>query len=270
MQFCRQVLGVQKNTTNCGVLFELGLTPLILEAQRLSLKNWNRIKDGNGNSLLTSSYLNAKIKELDWNQTICNTLRNYEMQYRITESGPDLGNAYLGKAKDISHQESFAQIVRPDSKLRTYALIKQNIGQEEYLTKIKNTKQRQKLTKLRLSNHPLRIETGRHEKPKLNKNERIYASCVMGVEDEIHFVTKCPLFHDIRAPLFEACIELKPQFNYYSDEEKFVLAMTTPTLMGNVSNFVTQAFRERETIFDVHTTMNEILNKVCKSKRKPK
>ena len=47
MQFCRQILGVQKNTTTHGVLLELGRTPLILEAQRLSLKNWERIKTRN-------------------------------------------------------------------------------------------------------------------------------------------------------------------------------------------------------------------------------
>ena len=52
MQFCRQILGVQKNTTNHGVLLELGRTPLTFEAQRLSIKNWERIKGGKGNIYL--------------------------------------------------------------------------------------------------------------------------------------------------------------------------------------------------------------------------
>ena len=49
MQFCRQLLGVQKNTTIAGVLLELGRTPLILEARKLSMKNWERIRNQEGN-----------------------------------------------------------------------------------------------------------------------------------------------------------------------------------------------------------------------------
>jgi hypothetical protein len=244
MQFCRQLLGVQKNTTNSGVLLELGRTPLMLEARRLSLKNWDRIKNEKGNILVTKSYQNACTKELDWNETVCGILSKYGMQYRITESVSDLGNAFFGKAKDIFHQEALGQISEPKSKLRTYALIKQNIGREDYLKEIKNTKHRQMLTKLRLSNHQLMIEQGRHKK--LPKEERICQICHEGIEDEIHFLIKCSQLQQLREPLLAACSEIRPQFGYYSDEEKFILIMTTPLLMGNVSKFIHSAFKERE------------------------
>ena len=65
MQFCRQVLGVQKYTTNYGVLLELGRVPLVLEARKLSLKNWDRIRKKKGNVLVTKSYKNACLKMLD-------------------------------------------------------------------------------------------------------------------------------------------------------------------------------------------------------------
>ena len=86
------------------------------------------------------------------------------MQYRIEEGSSGLGDAFLGKAKDMFHQEAFEQISRPESKLRTYSMIKTVIGKEGYLDQIRNTKYRQKLTKLRLSNHQLMIEKGRHMK----------------------------------------------------------------------------------------------------------
>ena len=85
MQFCRQILGVQKNTTTHGVLLELGRTPLMLEAQRLSLKNWERIKDEKGNILLCQSHQNACTKNLDWYQKIKDLLSNHGMQYRLTD-----------------------------------------------------------------------------------------------------------------------------------------------------------------------------------------
>ena len=65
----KQVLGVQKCTTNYGVLLELGRVPLILEARKLSLKNWDRIRKKKGNVLVTKSYENACRKKLDWDQT---------------------------------------------------------------------------------------------------------------------------------------------------------------------------------------------------------
>ena len=260
MQFCRQILGVQKNTTTMGVLLELGLTPLMLEARRLSLKNWERIKNGDGNILVSYSLKNSVEKELDWNQTICTLLSEHGMQYRITEHSSDTGDAYIGKAKDIYHQEAFGQINTPESKLRTYALIKTTIGRESYLTDIKNTKQRQKLAKFRLSNHRLMIESGRHMK--LPKNERMCPVCSEGIEDEVHFLVNCNFYEEIRKPLLDMCVELKPNFDFYSDEEKFVFIMTTPHLMGSVSKFIYSAFNERDVHLDVITTLNGILEKV--------
>ena len=49
------------------------------------------------------------------------------------------------------------------SKLRTYALFKTEPGIEKYLIEINNVSVRQKLTKFRLSNHKLAMETGKHD-----------------------------------------------------------------------------------------------------------
>ena len=259
MQFCRQILGVQKNTTNSGVLLELGRTPLVLEAQRLSLKNWERIKNEEGNILITKSYHNAQEKKLIWNQSITNTLAAHGMQFR-TEAASNTGNAFLGRAQDIFHQEAFTQITNPDSKLRTYGMLKKTIGREEYLSKIRNTKHRQMLTKFRLSNHKLLIETGRHMK--LPKHQRICPTCHVGIEDEIHLILKCKTFTSLRNPLIEQCCQLKPNFRYYSDEEKFIFIMTEPMIMGNVSKFINTAFITREIYLDVSASLNDILEKV--------
>ena len=262
LQFCRQILGVQKYTTNTGVLLELGRTPLILEAQKLSLKNWERLKAGKGNTLVTHSYHNACERELDWNMTICNLLCTYGMQYRITENSSNLGNAFLGKARDIYHQEAFSQINDPKSKLRTYALIKSEIGREEYLDQIRNTKHRQKLTKLRLSNHRLMIETGRHTK--LPKEQRICPACNEGIEDEIHFLVKCDLYETLRKSLYDKCYELRPNFGFYSDEEKFVFLMTAPILARDVAKYICTALEDRQIYLDTCLTLDGILEKVAK------
>ena len=41
--FYKQLLGVQRQTTNIAVLLELGQVPLRLHATRSAIKNWDRI-----------------------------------------------------------------------------------------------------------------------------------------------------------------------------------------------------------------------------------
>ena len=41
---CKQVLGVQRKTTNIGVLLEIGRLPLYIDTIKFSVKNWERIR----------------------------------------------------------------------------------------------------------------------------------------------------------------------------------------------------------------------------------
>ena len=43
MRFCKDVLGVQRQTTNIGVLLELGRIPIMLYGKVNCIKNWGRI-----------------------------------------------------------------------------------------------------------------------------------------------------------------------------------------------------------------------------------
>ena len=268
MQFCRQILGVQKNTTNHGVLLELGRTPLTFEAQRLSIKNWERIKGGKGNILVGESYQNACAKNLDWHQTINDLLSRHGMMNCVLDPIPNVSKSFIDRTKDIYHQEAFSRIVDPESKLRTYGLIKHEVGREDYLVQIKNPKQRQTLTKFRLSNHKLMIEIGRHMIPKLDKEQRICQICYAGVEDEIHFLTKCKILEPIRKPLFDLCEELRPEFTYYSPKEKFIYIMTNPCMMGNVSGYLSEALVSRDIYLEAGTelmcTLNQIIGEASK------
>ena len=63
--------------------------------------------------------------------------------------------------KDIFHQEAFSKIQKEGSKLRTYGLLKREIGLENYLTDINSPNIRRSVSKFRLSNHSLLTETGR-------------------------------------------------------------------------------------------------------------
>ena len=59
MKVLKQILGVQKQTANLGVLLELGRTPLDIDCIKLGVKNWERIRKGQANNILVSSYSDA-------------------------------------------------------------------------------------------------------------------------------------------------------------------------------------------------------------------
>ena len=66
---------------------------------------------------------------------------------------------------------------------RTYCKIKTSFGSEKYLHIINNFTLRRAITKLRISSHRLKIETG-----KLEASKRLCNKCdLIKIEDEIHF-----------------------------------------------------------------------------------
>ena len=73
MRFCKELLGVQKQTTNIGVLLELGRVPLILFAKKNSIKNWVRINTGKANQVLLEINMSNDVS-LNWTNTITDCL----------------------------------------------------------------------------------------------------------------------------------------------------------------------------------------------------
>ena len=59
-------------------------------------------------------------------------------------------------------------------------------------------KTKQYITRWRLSNHRLHIETGRYAIPKLHRSQRFCKSCVIQVEDEDHIIFRCNLINSLR------------------------------------------------------------------------
>ena len=129
---------------------------------------------------------------------------------------------------DIYNQTALNNITSPNSKLRTYSLVKNKPGTESYLNTISNTKYRVMLSKFRLSNHELMIEKGRHTG--VIRTQRYCPMCHdQAIEDEIHFLITCPSFNAIRRDAldrFEIEILSHP---ILSNREKFVLIMEHPS-----------------------------------------
>ena len=199
MKFLKQLLGVQTQTSNIGVLLETGRVPLLTYAIKNSVKNWNRIvKLKECNPLVRLSFENIVEKDLDWQKNVTLLLNNIGLGEILTgnEQNPEV--IVYKRLIDIFQQRVFAEIGQETSKLRTYSLVKNDLKREPYLETVKNLKDRISMTKFRLSNHNLMIEKGRHLD--LLKHERRCPLCFC-FEDEKHFLLNCPVFAHLRNDL---------------------------------------------------------------------
>ena len=77
--FCKLLLGVLKQTNTVGILLELGMVPITYNAIKVSVKNWDRIKNKKSNNLLNESFTNALKENHPWTSGIKTRLESNGM-----------------------------------------------------------------------------------------------------------------------------------------------------------------------------------------------
>ena len=250
IRFCKDLLGVQRQTTNIGVLLELGRVPIMLYGKKNCIKNWGRIHIvGSANKILIWSHLNSLENNLKWTSSVSDCLN----QMGIGGGNRDvrIHKPAMKRLSDIFHQEAFAAINRDGSKLRTYAKIKLEPGLENYLSSIQNVEKRISLSKIRLSNHDLMIEEGRHLK--LEVNQRNCPFCPGNLlEDESHFLLTCNTFSSLRNDLLCAVKLFIPTFEYWSKEHQMKSLLSEKTIINLTANYLHKALQVRRFILNKH------------------
>ena len=126
-----------------------------------------------------------------------------------------------------------------DGKLRTYTKFKSNFRRECYLSILTNITQRKNFTRFRISCHQLKIETGRYTG--IPCNLRICPHCNNEeIQDEIHFLFKCPTYHKDRSDLYEIVDNVCPCFINLTDVEKLMWLMNAEdkNVLVAVSKFI--------------------------------
>ena len=90
------------------------------------------------------------------------------------------------------------------------------------------------MSKLRLSDHKLQIEVGGHSKTPIEA--RICQFCQLGIENEVHFLLNCPLYHRLREKLFNKWTLKIAHFFVLNNQDKLTI-MFQPR--GDVAMLVT-------------------------------
>ena len=110
---------------------------------------------------------------------------------------------------------------------------------ESYLIQVTNTSHTRALTKLRLSDHKLEIESGRYIRPKINRENRTCKLCSKPdrqapVEDKFCFITKCDNFmqmKNLRNEFFNEIMLPKG----YTDEKLYIILMKMDSKEDNTN-----------------------------------
>ena len=147
------------------------------------------------------------------------------------------------------------------NKLRTYARFKCEWQYEPYLSCITNRDKRVLESKLRVGICPLRIETGRYEVVNGHKGllpeQRTCLCCNNGsIEDEFHFIMKCPMYTSLRTRLFRVVqnvfnvSDMQPVLSEEDSSVWFIKIMSSieTIVMRARSDFIWDAFNVREMI----------------------
>ena len=94
-------------------------------------------------------------------------------------------------------------------------------------------------TKLRLSSHPLRIETGRYGNDRINQNQRYCLICGSGdIEDEYHFVCICKPYETIRKHYLKKTYYVRPSVAKFID----LLQTINKSVLLRLCKFIHEAF----------------------------
>ena len=105
--------------------------------------------------------------------------------------------------------------------------------------------QRKFRAKLRLGVLPLRIETGRYERPRKAAEQRICKQCDQNVpESEIHFLLYCPRHSMIRANFFLKLTHIE-NLEILSDIEKLKVILNDHGVVKQSAQLILDAFDNR-------------------------
>ena len=114
------------------------------------------------------------------------------------------------------------QLRTSTGKMRLYKRIKNTFNYENYLELpfyLRNP-----LTKFRISNHVLRIETGRFNLPPANWSTQIENL----IKYELHFLFECDCYHDLQEhkAMISYFQSLNPNFDFLPNNEKWIFIST--------------------------------------------
>ena len=250
----RFFLGVTKSTPNAAIQGELAWTTPV-ENQWVTIgRQWCRLLNMPNLRLTKRIFIWAKSQNKNWITYVKRQLQKLDMHH-ISDVNATADSVHTlallrDKMHEITIRDWCSELNRENAKrgaggnkLRTYRNFKTEYEAETYLQKPIPWRHRRALAQFRCASAPIRVETGRYER--LALADRHCFACVGQVEDELHVVTKCPLYQDLRLELFNECFKSDINFETMTNENKLYFILSDVSVINIAARILHQILTRR-------------------------
>ena len=192
------VMGVSKSCPNIAVYGDTGETPLSYKGYRLTVNFWHRVTNLPDTTLVKKAMLENIGLRTNWIMTVEKLINHFKLS--DTLGSHNLLKNVIKNKIDSNYCEAWSNdlLTLETTRMDFYRKLKTNFEFEDYL-RLEDFEKRKTIAKLRCSNHSLEIEKGRHQRPKIERIERICRQCNEGaIETEEHFLLECRKYDSLR------------------------------------------------------------------------
>ena len=180
----KAILGIGVTTCTEFPYIELGVPSIKTRIAMMQWEFWNKVIELDNDTPLKQVIATAeqyRLKEVKHYSDLVKTFRNKQ---EIEEQFFEKTRESIRKKADEGR-----------SKYKTYLQINPNLETPTYYNDIYNYRQVSMIAKLRVSMHNLQVEMGRRSR---TPRDLRLCQCEQSVEDELHFLTQCAFYNDIR------------------------------------------------------------------------
>ena len=235
------------------VLGDCGRYPVYLSAYKRCLKYWIKILKMPDNRLVKKCYkflLNTDLNLVfNWTHKIrellCESGFGYIWHHQTVINEKKFLLTFSERLKD-QFLQSWWSTLENSSKLVCYKSIKHEFKYEHYLDILNVRKFRHCYAQLRSGSLELELERGRYLN--IPREERLCKICNLGeVENELHFIFKCPMLSDIRNLYIPAKFHQNPSIN----KLYVLLCSDNDTLIKSLASYIYYALKRRNFLLEM-------------------
>ena len=255
-KMCKRILNVGKYSSNLAARAELGRYPLIICIAAQAVKFLSQVASSPG-KLSHQAYLEEKNNRGDWIMFCEAVLRHCNISITDLSNNTRKLSVAARNSLEDKYRDHFFHCLssttgkkgRDGNKLRTYNLVKRAYHCEPYLLSSLPPVSISAIAKIRIGSNDLEIDRGRKARPTpIPADQRYCRHCKDAVEDEVHFITICPLYKDLRAELLCKC-----KYNAQSGGQgrhMFVKLMTSSDVPTNmyIGRYIDKCLQRRKQV----------------------
>ena len=238
----RYFLGVHKFAANAAIVGDMGWLQPKYSRYLQCIRFWNRLINMENGRLTKKIFLWDYECNNNWNTEMASLFD--KLQLREVHGNKHICDVNIAsdKINDLM-QSNWKKEAENKPKLRTFVLYKHEISPELYCCRIINRQRRAIFAQFRSGILPLKIETGRFRKLKVE--ERLCEMCDLNkIEDEQHFLCECPKYSGLRLPLLRKAREQIALFDTLDPQGQFISLVTI--MWREVSFFLEDAWNVRK------------------------